>query len=521
MTQRLVSLMSPDARNRRDVTPPLQVCRSRVLRSRGSRQFGSSAETPNQFMLPHPTVTTSAPPAARAASKGRAAVGRLMRSLAFAVGDVAAVLAATLIATNIWAVGVRGQPLSLYTQLWPFAVVVPAVFLFLGLYPGAGLGPVETLHRLTLGTCGAFTLLGVATFLFKVGPIYSRATFLIAWVVSLVLVPLLRGLTSAVTRNALWNESAVLIGSGPLADEAQRALMSSRFLGYLPTQRLDDVPSPRQAEELARQGFTTAILASGDAATLERSFRVLEGRFSRIVTIRGGQGLPVDGIRALNLGGVLGTEFRDDLLIRRNQVMKRAVDLVAGSILLLVSAPIVALAALAVKLRDRGPAFYSQEREGVGGKTFKVRKIRTMCVDAEERLEQEFRRNPGLREEWGRNFKLTKDPRVIPIVGRFLRRWSLDELPQFWSVVKGDMSLVGPRPFPEYHLRGFSPEFRKLRLRVRPGLTGLWQVMVRSEGDLGVQESFDTYYIRNWSMWLDIYIASRTILAVVKGRGAT
>jgi lipopolysaccharide/colanic/teichoic acid biosynthesis glycosyltransferase len=106
------------------------------------------------------------------------------------------------------------------------------------------------------------------------------------------------------------------------------------------------------------------------------------------------------------------------------------------------------------------------------------------------------------------------------VLGTLLRRFSFDELPQLWSVVVGEMSLVGPRPFPDYHLRKFGPEFRALRRKVRPGITGLWQVMVRSSGGLNEQETYDSYYIRNWSVWMDLYILGRTSLAVLAGRGA-
>lgn len=143
-----------------------------------------------------------------------------------------------------------------------------------------------------------------------------------------------------------------------------------------------------------------------------------------------------------------------------------------------------------------------------------------MRRDAEAQLEEQLEQNPGLRREWEASYKLKSDPRLIPVVGRFFRRFSIDELPQLWAVVKGDMSLIGPRPFPDYHVKQFSPAFLELRHRVRPGITGLWQVMVRSAGDISEQEGYDSYYIRNWSAWLDLYILTRTITAVASGRGA-
>jgi lipopolysaccharide/colanic/teichoic acid biosynthesis glycosyltransferase len=167
-----------------------------------------------------------------------------------------------------------------------------------------------------------------------------------------------------------------------------------------------------------------------------------------------------------------------------------------------------------------GPAFYTQEREGQGSTRIRVPKLRTMHVNAESLLLEHLSENAEARREWQEHFKLKEDPRIVPGIGRLLRRTSLDELPQLWSVLKGEMSLVGPRPFPCYHLDEFDAGFRALRGRVPPGLTGLWQVSGRSNGDLKVQEAMDTYYIRNWSLWLDLHILARTIHAVLFGKGA-
>jgi lipopolysaccharide/colanic/teichoic acid biosynthesis glycosyltransferase len=188
--------------------------------------------------------------------------------------------------------------------------------------------------------------------------------------------------------------------------------------------------------------------------------------------------------------------------------------------LAIVTLPVMVTAMVLVRLVSPGSPMYAQERAGAGGRMIRIHKLRTMYVDAEARLQRLLETDPAARAEWQKYFKLKRDPRILPGIGHLLRRCSLDELPQLWSVIIGEMSMVGPRPLPAYHLESFPEEFRTLRSRVLPGLTGLWQVSARSEGDLDVQERLDTYYIRNWSLWMDLYLMAKTFWTVIRGRGA-
>jgi lipopolysaccharide/colanic/teichoic acid biosynthesis glycosyltransferase len=185
------------------------------------------------------------------------------------------------------------------------------------------------------------------------------------------------------------------------------------------------------------------------------------------------------------------------------------------------SIPVLAIAAAWIKIVSPGASpFYRQTREGEGRRSIGVWKLRTMYPNADRVLEKHLAENPAARDEWDSHLKLRRDPRILPGIGTLLRRTSLDELPQLLNIIKGEMTLVGPRPLPRYHLDHFDPRFREFRAKVTPGLTGLWQVSARSDGDLQVQEALDTFYIRNWSLWLDLYILARTVRAVLLSKGA-
>ncbi len=456
---------------------------------------------------------------------------RTARVVVLLLVDGLAIFAASAIAYLLWALPVHGQLPSLYLQLLP---LLPAFFLsnaLWGLYPGFGAGAVETLRRLCLSSSAIFLVLAAVSFALKVEPIYSRMTFGLAWLFTLVLLPLLRfGLLSAAQHWRWWGEPCVVVGTGELARRTVEALEEALSLGYRPAAvlRLDDqdggdaaagLPTLASAPGLAATGMRVALVADPRLEREPERIDALRHDFRHVVLIRDHASLPVDGLEVHNFGAVIGVEFVNQLRRRRNRALKRGLDLTLGSVLLVLTTPLLLGAAALMRFRHGRPVFYRQLREGRGGKLFDLVKLRTMHTDAEARLERYLETNPEAREEWEYRHKLVDDPRVLP-AGRFLRRWSLDELPQLWHVVRGQMSLVGPRPFPDYHLERLPERFRELRRRVRPGLTGLWQVMVRGDGGSAEQQSYDAYYIRNWSPWLDLYVLGKTLAAVLRGRGA-
>ena len=253
---------------------------------------------------------------------------------------------------------------------------------------------------------------------------------------------------------------------------------------------------------------------------LARLARSLSVRYLTLGIMRDMFGLADLSLRPRALGACMALEVRNSLLDPVNMAVKRAFDLLVAAPLALVTLPVVVAVGLAVKLISPGPAFFVQEREGLRGRRIRVWKIRTMVPNAEALLARYLDEHPEAREEWERHMKLRYDPRVVPFVGHHLRRFSIDELPQLWNVLKGEMSLVGPRPFPQYHLAQFGEEFRGLRRQAMPGMTGLWQVTCRSEGDLRAQEQMDTHYIRNWTLWVDLWILLRTAKVILVGGGA-
>ena len=460
----------------------------------------------------------------------------LARVLVLVVCDGAALLASGVVAYLLWAMMVRDQPVSLYLELAPLWPLFTLSYALGGLYPGSGVSAIELIRTASRQTSFVFLIILGSIYVFRMPADYSRLTLALWWGMALVAVPLGRaGLSAVAAPWSWWWEPVILMGDRARLEALIDTLAHARHIGYRPVAVVliaDDgggppalwhgVPAVAESDlaaDAVRCGVRT-VLVSSDVPGLERRAAGLSESVRHVMSVHAIENHFVEPVAIRYLGSSIGIEIQNRMLMRRNQILKRTVDVAVATVCLAISLPVMLLAAMLVVSAERGTWWYAQVREGRGGRHFRMWKLRTMYSDADARLDRHLTTSPSARDQWAREFKLDDDPRVLPGIGAVLRRWSLDECPQFWNVIRGDMSLVGPRALPRYHLDVFEAPFRTLRQRVRPGMTGMWQVMSRGEGAIRTQEVLDSYYIYNWSIWMDAFILARTVLAVIGGRGA-
>jgi Undecaprenyl-phosphate galactose phosphotransferase WbaP len=353
-----------------------------------------------------------------------------------------------------------------------------------------------------------------------------------AWVLVVPLVPLAR----AAARHCCaglpwWGFPTLVIGSGAGADRLARLLTRSRTCGLRPVLLTDPdsacrasvVPvmnDPAVLRSMVRsKGIRHAVLCLSDlpAAKVNEAFDRYGALASHLLVVSDTPPLPTlwGAQRVCGLGGV---EVRNGLLLAPLRVVKRAMDVAVASAVLVLGFPLFAAIALMVKLSGPGGVLYGHQRIGRYGRKFTAWKFRTMHRGADALLRQHFDRFPAARLEWERDQKLRDDPRVTK-VGHFLRRLSLDELPQMWNVLRGEMSVVGPRPIVDDEVARYGDAFG-LYAGVKPGITGLWQVSGRTDVGYEMRVRLDEFYVRHWSPWLDAYLLVRTVVALLCRRGA-
>lgn len=450
------------------------------------------------------------------------------------LSDLVSLALAATISVSFWYRVEHKLDPGFYLAVSPLLGIFLVAYAAAGLYPGVALNPVEELRRLTVSTSIVYSALAAVTFLSRDGALFSRAVFVLAWVQLLVLAPLLRSCArSWFSRFSWWGHPAIIFGSGATGEAVVEALQRQREAGLKPFAIFDDRPGVRSvrgvpvlrdmsaATALARlHRVQCAIIAVSNAPQSEL-LRILTrhgGGFSRIIVVPEWAGLASLWVEASEINGILGLEIRQRLLVPSSIALKRLVDLSLTLALGAALLPLILTIALTIKLTSRGPVFFGHRRYGKDGKPFTAWKFRSMVQDADAALFKYLSDHPDQQQEWERTRKLKQDPRITWI-GHLLRRTSLDELPQLWNALKLEMSLVGPRPIVQEEIEKYGEDF-VLYQRVTPGITGLWQVSGRNNLSYEKRISLDSYYVRNWSPWLDLHILARTVRAVLFSDGA-
>ena len=432
-----------------------------------------------------------------------------------ALGEQRIALVAALLLLTLLALGLRGH----YSRRRPFsdeALDIARVFLIVAVMD--------------------------AVFAYFAKWYFSRSWFITAWLLALMLVPLARATIKRILiRMNQWQRRTVILGIGRNAFEAAEALNGELLMGLeiaaflvppgekaatdvlevggkkIPVLLLGDDPDAT----LARMGSPQIIVALEAESLLphQQLLQRLSARHGDLSIIPPLRGLPLYGMEITHFFSheVLMLTARNNLARPGPRIVKRIFDLFASIVLLVLLAPMLAFFSWKIR-RTGGAAIFGHVRIGQYGKPFRCLKFRTMVPNAAQVLEELLARDQQARAEWGRDFKLKDDPRVTTI-GALLRETSLDELPQLWNVLRGEMSLVGPRPIVDEELERYGDQV-DYYLEAPPGMTGLWQISGRNDMSYDERVALDSWYVRNWSLWYDLVIMIKTVRVVLARKGA-
>lgn len=404
----------------------------------------------------------------------------------------------------------------------------------LGLYPGVKLSPVEELRRLVVSVTCMFVVWAVGVAVLTGTLNFQRWFLVVVYFACLLVLPICRSwVRHLLGRWTKWGIPTLVCGDDAAAVRLYQWLSDNHHLGLRPVGVIGDpdmldvgpgddwyAGSWSETQEVAvKRGVFWAIVVPPEDRSTAISTLIADYLYTipQVHVLSELTGLP-DHWNPQQLDGLTGIHLQQNLMLPLPQLTKRCMDFLVAIVGGIVLLPVLFYLAVAVKMSSRGPIFYSHERIGRYGRRFRAWKFRTMFKDSSLVLDQYLEANPEQQKEWARDHKLRFDPRITRI-GRFLRKTSLDELPQLWNVIWGDMSLVGPRPIVTEEIAKYGPYFGFYTM-VKPGITGLWQVSGRNNTTYDERVQLDAYYVRNWSPWLDVVLLLKTIRIVLFARGA-
>jgi Undecaprenyl-phosphate galactose phosphotransferase WbaP len=430
----------------------------------------------------------------------------------------------------------QGVTVAPYAKLWPFTFVFLASYWMSGLYSRVAMSQPEDLERGAACSCCIFLSLSAATLSLRGASKLFTFTLVLCLIANLILMPLLRELCRHIfSRFPGWGYQAVIFGSGRDAEALIERSLTDPGVGIRPVAVVDPSPEARlflcglpivksidsAVLELdsSQPAYGILTVAAASSREMVRLINAPESIiFSRIVLLANPSSMSSMWAIPLSKKHKLYPDEKFRTKSATYLVSKRLLDIFLALLALIVSLPVMVILAAIVKLDSPGPWLFGHKRIGRDQKHFKAWKFRTMRVDGDQVLQEWFAAHPEAKDEWLRYGKLKQDPRVTR-VGRFLRGRSLDELPQLWNVLRGEMSLVGPRPIVESEVHHYGEDY-DFYSQVQGGVTGMWQVSGRSSTSYRERVMLDTFYVSNWSIWLDLAILIRTVGTVLLKTGA-
>ena len=386
-----------------------------------------------------------------------------------------------------------------------------------------------------LSTIGIFTIVSLG----KISDQISRTVIVLMGMTAFVLLPVIRlNLKKLLRRFGLLKRRVLILGAGRTGELMLKALMREPNYGYMVIGFVDDDPEKigtningikvhkgvdRVLNYINRCNIEDLFIAMPGAGNerLQGLINNLQHKVENILFVPDVFGIAVLGTSLQHFfqEEAFAFELKNNLSKSLNRFIKKIFDFVFSVIFMIFLLVPMAVITVLIKLDSRGSAVFSQQRVGKNGKIFSCLKFRTMYEDAEDNFSALLVKNPDINNEWSTYRKIKDDPRITR-VGKFLRSTSLDELPQIFNVLKGEMSLIGPRPVTEDEINNYYKEAADICYSVLPGITGLWQVSGRNNTSYGSRIALDSWYVRNWNLWLDIVILFKTVRIVFKREGA-
>ena len=414
---------------------------------------------------------------------------------------------------------------------WWLMLIYIVVFISEGLY-SKNMTFWEELKAILKGVVIAMLISFSFVALAKLNPYISRLILILQPVVLLIILPIYKYLFKKLLYIlGLW-QLPVLEVKVNTRVSVRKPLFVNKYLGYSVVDSIDltikdkaDLESAyRNIKDRLKSGKYAGVVVVVPDTSDPLISQLIEKIYfvtSRILVVPEFLGFDIMNSNVVHLmyENLFIFDIKKGLNKKRSKIIKRIIDILVGIVVLLLTWPIFLVVSLIIYLKDGAPVFFTHKRYGKGGKTFNFVKFRTMYNNNDKILEEYLKKNPKLKKYWDKYQKLPlkKDPRIIKGIGYFLRKTNLDELPQVFNLLKGDISLVGPRPYMPREREKMGDYFDRI-LAVTPGITGLWQVSGRNKRTFAKRMQIDVWYIQNWSLWLDFVILAKTVLMLIRGR---